>query len=115
MIREREAFRGPSALDLYADFSKRYGALIDRRVKQLRDQLAEGGSGPLDPNPSPDARAMWDELDRLRYFEQDLHLLIRVCVEEAVKPLQDVLVAAIAEEEYDRIKKETEPTRKGRG
>ena len=88
-IMEREAFSGPSALDLYAGFSKRYGALIDGRVKQLRDQLAE------DPNPSPQAQAMWDELDRFRSFEQELHRLIRAFVDDAVKPMQEALLASM--------------------
>lgn len=86
-IRKIPDFQGPSAMDHYTDFMKRYGDWIDRRRAELRAKIADH----LDWDPTPEMRAAYDEFESLRDFEPALHRLIHVFTAEAVKPLQEVL------------------------
>ena len=69
-------------MDLYRDFVKRYGKVIDDRRKELLDQL----NG--DNNPSP---GVYEEYDSIRSFEPELHRMIGAWRDEAIKPFQEVL------------------------
>ena len=81
-INRLSAWSGPSALDLYRDFVKRYGKVIDDRRKELLDQL----NGDNDPSPG-----VYEEYDSIRSFEPELHRMIGAWRDEAIKPFQEVL------------------------
>lgn len=71
-IKAMRGFESPSALDLLASFSKRYGKVIEIAVK----------SGEVNP-------AMLD------YFDRELNGLIGAFVNEATKPWQEAFTDAL--------------------
>lgn len=87
-IEDQARWRRPSALQRYAEFAKRYTPLIAGRIAQLRDQLAES-------TDTPEARAAYEELDLLRNFEPELHMLIQAVTADAVEPLQKILMESM--------------------
>jgi hypothetical protein len=78
-------FSGPSALDLLTEFRAKYAALVERR----RDELREQASRFLEDAPTPDLRAIYAEVDSIRYFEQELNRLVTAFANEATKPWRD--------------------------
>jgi hypothetical protein len=69
-IKDIPTWKETSALDLLADFNKRY-------YRVILDADEESG-----------------RKDNIVYFERDLHSLIQAFVAEAIKPIQDVMVSA---------------------
>lgn len=87
-IRSIPAFSGPSAMDLYNDFTKRYGAVIEKRRTELKAIL----DAARDAEPTAEISLAFAELDSIQTFEPELHRLIHAFTAEAVKPLQEVLM-----------------------
>lgn len=74
------------------EFLRRYGTVVDKRRSELKAELDASYAGESRTGTKSEREA-YEEFDRLRNFEQDLSVLIRSCVNEAVKPMQDVLLA----------------------
>ncbi len=106
-IEAMRGFDGPAALDLLAEFRKKYVVLAERRSAELkatiqaaidadRDRMIREGKDGYD-HPS-EIREMIDEYESLRYFEQELNRVISAFVNEATKPWRqaytDALMAA---------------------
>jgi hypothetical protein len=83
----RYMFAGPSGLDLLAEFRKKFVTLAERRTVELRTILDEHRNDA----PSSEMSAVFEEYDSLRYFEQELHRLICVFVEETRTPLLELI------------------------
>ena len=79
-------FSGPSALDLLTEFRKKFVALAELRTAELRAEIDTFHS----IGPTAEMRAVYDEYDSLRYFEQELNRVISAFVNEAIKPWMDV-------------------------
>lgn len=83
-------FEGPRALDLLAEFRRKYLILAERRSAELRAVIdthrVEG--------PSAELRDAYDEYEYLRHFEDDFHRMIQAFVIEALKPWQEAFTDA---------------------
>ena len=79
-------FNGPSALDLLAQFRRKYVALAERRSAELRVIIDQ------DKDPDAVMREAYAQYDQLRDFEPHLHRMIAAFVNEAVTPFREALV-----------------------
>jgi hypothetical protein len=79
-------FNGPSALDLLAQFRRKYVALAERRSAELRVIIDQ------DKDPDAVMREAYAQYDQLRDFEPHLHRMIAAFVNDAVTPFREALV-----------------------
>lgn len=84
-------FEGPSALDLLAEFRKKFVALAENRSRELRDAIY----ARRDEGPSVELREIIDEYESLRHFEKQLNRVIRAFMDEATKPWQEAYATAM--------------------
>lgn len=89
-------FEGPRALDLLAEFRKKYIAVIERRIAELRARINEHSNDGMVKSPSDEIRAAFEEYDALRYVEPELHRMINAFVTEAQAPFHRILADAMA-------------------